>query len=490
MSETNPKLFISYCWTSVEHIEWVIRLAEKLVGNGVDVELDKWSLKEGQDIPSYIERMVTDETINRVVIISDEEYSKKANDRTGGVGRETYVISEELYKKKDQTKFVVVLKEKNASGEACLPAYCASRLYIDFSDVQKQEQNYEQLLRWIYDKPMYVKPEVGLPYEFRESSLESLASVNHPSIIRDIQNQFDNSIKLGNNNYLTNLRDLFSFIERYLVEIRVNKDDDDVMLHQIKERIENSAFIVKNYVVILDKLILTPKFDTLFRSFHRFFENLIKYMDIPEGENSINQLSLDIYRYIIHEMFLFTIAKLIYNRKYKFAKSLMNTPYYYPNGKLIMNGPKFNFSVFYDYMRFYGALNGVDELTAVRLRSKYLSERSVDLFDSFDIVKQADLVLFIRDKIAGDAENHSRWFPETLLYAIRQTYPFEIFGRIDSVEEINEVLDLLGATDFDIFRSCISEMTGQNAIRFYRAVPPSPDISRLVSLDELSNIEM
>lgn len=49
MTKENPKLFVSYSWSSPEHEKWVINLATELVEDGVDVIFDKWDLKEGQD---------------------------------------------------------------------------------------------------------------------------------------------------------------------------------------------------------------------------------------------------------------------------------------------------------------------------------------------------------------------------------------------------------------------------------------------------------
>lgn len=60
---SNPKLFISYCWTSEEHKQWVKRLATELRENGVDVQLDQWHLREGDSPHAYMERMVTDKAI-------------------------------------------------------------------------------------------------------------------------------------------------------------------------------------------------------------------------------------------------------------------------------------------------------------------------------------------------------------------------------------------------------------------------------------------
>ena len=56
MAGNNPKLFTSYSWTNQDHEKLVINLATELVENGVDVILDKWHLKEGQDAHSFMEK--------------------------------------------------------------------------------------------------------------------------------------------------------------------------------------------------------------------------------------------------------------------------------------------------------------------------------------------------------------------------------------------------------------------------------------------------
>ena len=44
-----PKVFVSYSWTTPEFEQWVLDVATELRENGVDLVLDKWDLKEGQD---------------------------------------------------------------------------------------------------------------------------------------------------------------------------------------------------------------------------------------------------------------------------------------------------------------------------------------------------------------------------------------------------------------------------------------------------------
>src|SRR5260221_9764028 len=101
----NPKLFISYSWSTPDHEAWVLRLATELCEVGINVILDKWELKEGQDANAFMERMVTDETIKKVVMVCDRVYVEKANSRKGGVGTETQIITPDIYAKQDQSKF-------------------------------------------------------------------------------------------------------------------------------------------------------------------------------------------------------------------------------------------------------------------------------------------------------------------------------------------------------------------------------------------------
>ena len=105
---TPPKVFISYSWTADEYLDWVKKLAEKLRDSGVDVVLDRWRLKPGQDKFVFMEQMVTDPDIKKVVMLCDKRYANRADHREGGVGAESTIISQEVYNKVDQEKFIPV----------------------------------------------------------------------------------------------------------------------------------------------------------------------------------------------------------------------------------------------------------------------------------------------------------------------------------------------------------------------------------------------
>jgi hypothetical protein len=163
---TPPKLFISYCWSDAEHDQWVVEFATALRESGVDVILDKWDLKEGHDAFAFMEKMVTDPQIKKVAIICDEKYALKADGRSGGVGTETQIISPRIYENTSQEKFVAVVRQRDSSGKAYLPTYYKSRIYIDLVEAESYSENFERLLRWIFDKPLYIKPDIGVQPAF------------------------------------------------------------------------------------------------------------------------------------------------------------------------------------------------------------------------------------------------------------------------------------------------------------------------------------
>lgn len=76
-----PKVFISYSWSSPGHQARIRQWAEQLVNDGIDVVLDVWDLKEGDDKYAFMEKMVTDESVTHVLVFSDSEYAAKGGRR-------------------------------------------------------------------------------------------------------------------------------------------------------------------------------------------------------------------------------------------------------------------------------------------------------------------------------------------------------------------------------------------------------------------------
>ena len=77
------------------------------------------------------------------------------------VGTESQIISREVYEDQEQDKFVAVIAERDDRGKVFLPTYYKSRIFVDLSEPDRYTDNFEQLLRWVYDKPLHKRPDIG-----------------------------------------------------------------------------------------------------------------------------------------------------------------------------------------------------------------------------------------------------------------------------------------------------------------------------------------
>ena len=171
-----PKVFISYSWTSDEYKQHVMDFVSALRSRGVDTVFDRFDLNPGDDKYVFMERIVNDESINKVLILCDDGYKIKADKREGGVGDETMIITPEIYGRCSQNKFIPVVLVKDENGKPYLPTYLKSRVYVDMTT----SSGFTELLRAIYNVSEYTKPPLGKPPAFvtHKSSPE-----NHKCVI-------------------------------------------------------------------------------------------------------------------------------------------------------------------------------------------------------------------------------------------------------------------------------------------------------------------
>ena len=150
-------VFISYSHDSEEHKKWVRQLATRLVRNGIQVILDQWDLRAGEEIPRFVEDSILGS--DRVLLICTEQYARKANQRTGGVGLEALVINSSLMSDMGTTKFLVLVRQNSEMVE--LPELLKSRLYLDFSKTENFDAEIERLIKEIHGVVHLDKPELG-----------------------------------------------------------------------------------------------------------------------------------------------------------------------------------------------------------------------------------------------------------------------------------------------------------------------------------------
>jgi hypothetical protein len=439
-----PKLFVSYSWSTPDREQWVINLATELMQSGVEVILDKWDLREGHDAVVFMEKMVTDPAINKVMIVSDKTYATKADDRQGGVGTETQIISREVYEKTAQDKFVLVVAERDVDGKPYLPTYYKSRIYIDLSESEKYAENFERLLRWLFDKPMYVKPDLGKPpsYISETTPIATGTSVLAKRVVDAIRND-KGYAKGALDEYLTNFA---QSVERFRISTKSGELDD-----QIIKSIEDFVPTRNELLHVLGTLV---QYGTAGAgaTLHRFIESLLPYYSPAENQASWTTWEFDNFKFIVHELFLYCLALLVRQEDFAAANHLLSQPYYLPRNAEQGRSTSASFTAVRDCLESFEGRNRRLNLRRLSLRADLLEQRSKSSGIPFRQLMQADFICFMRMELVPE-DQYNRWWPETLLYASRQYGAFEVFARAVSRTYLVKVLPLLGITTIEPLRA-------------------------------------
>ncbi|WP_256925965.1 toll/interleukin-1 receptor domain-containing protein, partial [Enterococcus faecium] len=299
------KVFISYSWSNEEHKEKVIRLAEELVNLGIDVVLDEWDLKPGQDKYEFMEQIVTDSSLDKVLIITDRVYAEKANKRQGGVGAETQIITPSLYEDLGENKFIPIIFEKDEdTGKAFLPTYVKSRIYIDLSSDQVYQEGIEQLVRDIYEKPARIKPALGkAPSYILEDKINTFK-------IERKADDVEYALKKGTKRVVFALKDYFdSFIEE-LDKLKVKENPGESYDAAALRMVDESLPFRQSFVKVLNVFVQEDSADSEFiNDFFEDFYNKINQMEIQQ-----DNLAPEAAKFLLTELFIYSTLVFI---KYK-----------------------------------------------------------------------------------------------------------------------------------------------------------------------------
>jgi hypothetical protein len=157
MDTTPPKAFVSYSHDSDLHMAWVLRLATRLVANGVDVILDQWDLNLGGDLPRFMESGLVG--ANRVLAICTNNYVEKANAGTGGVGYEKMILSAQVMQNVTSERIIPIIRANDLRPP--VPTFLATKVFVDFRDDLAYESKYGELIREIHGQKIKPRPPLG-----------------------------------------------------------------------------------------------------------------------------------------------------------------------------------------------------------------------------------------------------------------------------------------------------------------------------------------
>lgn len=465
-----PKVFISYSWSNQEYINKIIGIAEALLAAGIDVLLDKWDLKEGADIHAYMEKCASDKTITKVLIFSDFAYASKADSRTGGVGKETLIITPEVYGQEDVTskeqRYIPIVMEKNASGDPCLPVYLKGRNFVDMTG-DEPSRSLEQIIRLVFDKPFHKKPKLGTPPSYIQNDESAISDlfVETKSAI--------NAIREHKPYALGRCKEYFEAFKQVIGNVEIEDSsqrpvDNDLIL----SKIEMLLPLCNECHDVISILLREFNTEEAGRLVHSFFEELASMTQMPENTYQWNLLTSAHYRFILYELFLSTVAITLELEHFIVLKELLDDYYYSVNKEYKLN----KFSCLAD-LRFNlnEQVGSIGHLLQERCRSKPNLK--------FEYVMQADAFLFISSRIMVDNSNGCDcWYPRTLVLASYRTTPFKIFAKARSKKYCDKLLEVWGKSYLG--NSFRNQLRSDEIVKRYKM--SEVDIYALCAIDDFA----
>lgn len=146
MTRNVPAVFVSYCWESDVHKQWVREFATRLRSDGVDVRLDIWEIAPGDQLPAFMDRAVRENDF--ILVICTPSYKRKSDSRQGGVGYEGDIMTAEIFTAENHRKFIPILRE--AVWKDAAPSWMMGKSYIDLSGSPYNDVHYVKLLQTLH----------------------------------------------------------------------------------------------------------------------------------------------------------------------------------------------------------------------------------------------------------------------------------------------------------------------------------------------------
>ena len=470
-----PKVFISYAWGTKEYQDKVLSFATQLMGDGIDVVIDKWSLSEGNDTFAFMEKCVTDETITNVLMLIDPVYAQKADAHSGGVGTETQIISPKVYEEVTQDKFIPIVFERDETGKVCKPAYLQGRLHFDLSYTENYDAEYMRLVRSLYGEETYKKPELG----------------NKPAWVEK-----SNPIEVKKHIAFDNLKTVVpekarvSLFSKYVTEIlnyipRIAAENDGIGdFDEVLEFYKKFDQAKAEYLSLLEYTVYVNDAEKC----------IAKTLERVASEISvISSASGGLAKVFLHEIFLYTIAFYLKNDDYAVVGRFLSRPYYNTES---YSDKISGYDLFYS-----GRQDSLDRAMKKRDGKNYICGTAAYWIENIDehYTKEqfifADLICFNYSIYCKDSLLSWYWFPMTYIYDNEFSSGIGVFTRrFVSKEYIEEILPLFGYETIESFVKKMEQVKEEikqrkyQDIRFAEAWHSPALLSSFVDTEKIASI--
>ena len=424
------------------------------MSDGVEVILDVWDLNEGDDKYAFMERMVTDESVSHVLVFSDQKYAAKADAREAGVGTESQIISQEVYSKVKQSKFIPIVCEFDDAGEPALPTFLKSRIWIDFATPEAANDNWERLVRLLFGRPELEKPDVGAPpsYVTSETAAPASPAIGKYNALRQAVLQEKPALRHYRQDFL-------DACISYADQLRTRVQPDTEAFGQKVLDDCGKLKVVRDHLVDWVLLEGEARSEGFSESLIEALERVLALKYRPDEVTSWNDGWFEAHTIFVYETFLYVIAALLRAGAFDVLHEVLSSNYLLPE---TARGGRRSFDDFSAFLGFAQAVNNVLASEGRKLLSPAaaLIQRQADRSDiTFDAVMEADLMALL---MAFVTPSIRRWYPQTLHYAgYSRDFPF--FVRAAQHRHFEKLAVVTGIGDADALRTAVQE--GQERLR-------------------------
>ncbi|MBI4464147.1 MAG: hypothetical protein HY647_05535, partial [Acidobacteria bacterium] len=310
---------------------------------------------------------------------------------------------------------------------------------------------FEQLLRWVYDKPLDVKPPLGEKPGF-------LAEPDKPSLGTTVFFQRAQDAIRNNRPHRSGaVSEYFDRFAASLESLRLTPgkgEFDDQVIQSIDQFLPYRNEAVELFLSLAHYGLPSDEQ----RSIHRFFERLYPYMHPPENITSWSEWDFDNYRFIVHELFLYMVAAFLKYERFDVVGHILRQPYFIGSGSRA-NDSTASFAAFRASIKSLKYRNDRLKLQRLSLQADLLKSRASASGLDFQHLMQADFTLFVRDCLDTLREDiRQRWWPETLFW--NQGRTFEIYARAQSKQYFDSLkclFDIEQKSDLEPLLKAIAE---------------------------------
>ena len=206
-----------------------------------------------------------------ILIIGDKNYVDKANERMGGVGRESIIFSDTYMKnvKSDKYTILYAFTEKDEEGDPIIPNYMKGINSFDLTDKSKDLEVIDEIGREIYEEPKEIAPPIGSKPDFSKNT--NMQSIRKMKLVDNIDNKL--------------LKDIIEDIKAELKEIDSNyKNYQDI---NVKRDFSKIQFLLKHWIDIVKK-INKPK------DIAKIYDKLLNTLKLDRNENDATRMFIRI----------------------------------------------------------------------------------------------------------------------------------------------------------------------------------------------------